>query len=277
MNFQPNPGAPSEALAALSGDTRRLLPPEYVEFMTRCDGGEGFLDDEYAALWRIEELEPFNADYESKSCLQNTILIGSDGGGEAYAFRTIEGGIQFVRVPFIGMSDDACEAMDVSFAEFVRAVGMPPPISSPTALTGYDTYMITVEELIEEFAEFEDWQDRYRYLLEMGDELPEFPEAEKTDANLVQGCQSRVWMIADVDDTPDRKLHLQADSDSAIVRGLIAILVALYDDRPASEAKDVPIETAFQQIGLGQRLSPQRSNGFYSMVNRIRELAANGR
>ena len=137
--------------------------------------------------------------------------------------------------------------------------------------------MITVEELIEEFAEFEDWQDRYRYLLEMGDELPEFPEEEKIDANLVQGCQSRVWMTADVDDTPDRKLHLQADSDSAIVRGLIAILVALYDDRPASEAKDVPIETAFQRIGLGQRLSPQRSNGFYSMVNRIRELAANGR
>jgi cysteine desulfuration protein SufE len=135
--------------------------------------------------------------------------------------------------------------------------------------------MITVEELIEDFAEFEDWQDRYRYLLEMGDELPEFPEEEKTDANLVQGCQSRVWMTADVDGTPERKLHLHADSDSAIVRGLIAILVALYDDRPAREVNDVPIETAFQRIGLGQRLSPQRSNGFYSMVNRIRDLAAN--
>jgi cysteine desulfuration protein SufE len=137
--------------------------------------------------------------------------------------------------------------------------------------------MITVEELIEEFAEFEDWQDRYRYLLEIGDELPDFPEEEKTDANLVQGCQSRVWMTADVDDTPSQNLHLQADSDSAIVRGLIAILVALYDDRPAREAAEVPIESVFQRIGLGQRLSPQRSNGFYAMVNRIRDLAANRR
>jgi cysteine desulfuration protein SufE len=136
---------------------------------------------------------------------------------------------------------------------------------------------MTVEELIEEFAEFEDWQDRYRYLLEMGDDLPDFPEEEKTEANLVQGCQSRVWMTADIDDSPERKLRLRADSDSAIVRGLIAILVALYDDRPAGEANEVPIESVFQRIGLGQRLSPQRSNGFYAMVNRIRDLAANGR
>ncbi|HEV7280979.1 MAG TPA: SufE family protein [Pirellulaceae bacterium] len=137
--------------------------------------------------------------------------------------------------------------------------------------------MITVEELIEDFAEFEDWQDRYRYLLEMGDDLPDYPEEEKTDTNLVQGCQSRVWMTADVDDSPAQKLHLQADSDSAIVKGLIAILVALYDDRPAREVNEVPIESVFQQIGLGQRLSPQRSNGFYAMVNRIRDLAANRR
>jgi cysteine desulfuration protein SufE len=137
--------------------------------------------------------------------------------------------------------------------------------------------MMTVEELIEEFAEFEDWQDRYRYLLEMGDDLPDFPEEEKTEANLVQGCQSRVWMTADIDDSSERKLRLRADSDAAIVKGLIAILVALYDDRPAREVNEVPIESVFQRIGLGQRLSPQRSNGFYAMVNRIRDLAANGR
>ena len=150
-------------------------------------------------------------------------------------------------------------------------------MSSRLIVTRYHTDMTTAEELIEEFAEFEDWQDRYRYLLEMADDLPDFPEEEKTDQNLVQGCQSRVWMTADVDDSPAHKLHLQADSDSAIVKGLIAILVALYDDRPAREVNDVPIESVFQQIGLGQRLSPQRSNGFYAMVNRIRDLAANRR
>lgn len=144
-------------------------------------------------------------------------------------------------------------------------------------LVPYDICMSAAEELIEEFAEFEDWQDRYRYLLEMGDDLPEFPEKDRTDENMVQGCQSRVWMTADVDEVPPHRIHLQADSDSAIVRGLIAILVTLYDDLPARDVADVPIEAVFQRIGLGKHLSPQRSNGFRSMVARIRELADNGR
>ena len=111
MNSEPNPAPSSDAIAVLSEKTTSLLPPEYLEFMSRCDGGEGFLGDDYAELRRIEELEPFNADYQTAEYLSNTLLIGSDGG------------VEFVRVPFIGMSDDVFELVGVSFAELVRSVG----------------------------------------------------------------------------------------------------------------------------------------------------------
>lgn len=127
-----------------------------------------------------------------------------------------------------------------------------------------------INELIENFALFDDWEERYRYLIDLGRNLPKMDEALKTEENLVRGCTSRVWMQADVS---DGKLHFIADSDAHIVRGLIGVLMAVYQDKKLEEIKEIDIEDAFKQIGLDQNLSPNRRNGFFSMVERIKLLA----
>ena len=126
------------------------------------------------------------------------------------------------------------------------------------------------EEIIEDFALFDDWEERYRYLIDLGRKLPEMDEALKTDATLVQGCTSRVWMHADV---TDGVFHFVADSDAHIVRGLIALLMRVYQDKPVAEIAQIDIEAAFKEIGLDQHLSPNRRSGFFSMVERVRALA----
>ena len=130
-----------------------------------------------------------------------------------------------------------------------------------------------VEELLNTFDLFDDWEDRYRYIIELGDEVENLPSEHKVEANRVQGCQSNVWLVADVQPGDPAVIDLKADSDSQIVRGLIAILLAVYNHRPPQEILAFDIRGLFEKIGLSQHLSRSRSNGFFSMVNRIRGIA----
>jgi cysteine desulfuration protein SufE len=127
-----------------------------------------------------------------------------------------------------------------------------------------------LQEMIENFSLFSDWEERYRYLIDLGRTLPEMDNALKTDENLVQGCTSRVWMVAGV---KNGVFHFTADSDAHIVRGLIALLVVAYQDKPVQELTTIDVEGAFKKIGLDQNLSPNRRNGFFAMVERIKALA----
>ncbi len=128
----------------------------------------------------------------------------------------------------------------------------------------------TLEDLVENFSLFEDWEERYRYLIDIGRKLPAMNEDLKTEDNLVRGCTSRVWMDTD---TTGGILHFVADSDAHIVRGLIAILMAAYQGKSLKEIGKIDIEGAMTRIGLDQNLSPNRRNGFFSMVERIKALS----
>ncbi len=127
------------------------------------------------------------------------------------------------------------------------------------------------QELEDEFALFDDWREKIEYVMDLGKTLPPFPEEARTEANRVHGCQSQVWMDARIDPETGR-LRLVADSDAILVKGLIGLLLRLYDDRPPREIADNPPEV-FERIGLGRHLTPGRANGLYEMVRRVRELA----
>ncbi|MCB1682741.1 MAG: SufE family protein [Alphaproteobacteria bacterium] len=130
----------------------------------------------------------------------------------------------------------------------------------------------TLTELAENFSLFSDWEERYRYLIDLGRTLPHMEEVLKTDDHLVRGCTSRVWMVAVRQ--PDGTYHFVADSDAHIVRGLIALLMSAYQDKTAQEIADTDVVKIFRDIGLEQHLSPNRRNGFYAMLERIRSITA---
>jgi cysteine desulfuration protein SufE len=130
----------------------------------------------------------------------------------------------------------------------------------------------TVNELIENFSFFDDWEDRYAYLIDLGDKLPEMDDALKSDINYVRGCTSKVWMVGHFSD--EGKLNMLADSDAKIVRGLVAILFSAYAGKSKAEIKATDINDIFTQLGLEGHLSPSRRNGFYAMVERIQTIAA---
>lgn len=134
----------------------------------------------------------------------------------------------------------------------------------------------SVDEIEENFSLLEDWDDRYRYLIELGRALPPLPEAARTDANKVQGCASQVWLSTRVapGGAGGPVLSFDGDSDAHIVRGLIAVLFALYSGRPARDILSADAVALFERLGLREHLTPQRSNGFRSMVERIRKDAA---
>jgi cysteine desulfuration protein SufE len=129
-----------------------------------------------------------------------------------------------------------------------------------------------INELIENFALLDDWDDRYRYLIELGRALPPLSERDRSDVNKVQGCASQVWLATTVrpNGGGGPVLAFVGDSDAHIVRGLIAILLAVYSDKPAREILETDAVKLFEQLGLREHLTPQRSNGFRSMVERIR-------
>ena len=125
------------------------------------------------------------------------------------------------------------------------------------------------DAIVEEFAFFDDWTERYQYLIDLGRKLPPLPDELKTEAHKVHGCQSQVWLVADGD---ARALTFRAISDSAIVSGLIALLLRVYSGRSAAEILDTP-PRFIEAIGLAQHLSPTRSNGLAAMLAKIREYA----
>lgn len=121
---------------------------------------------------------------------------------------------------------------------------------------------------------FEDWADRYQYIIGLGAKLPPLDDQFRTDAYKVEGCMSQVWLHAEIiEGDPHRRLRFNADSDSTIVKGLFAVLRILYSDKTAEEILAVDLDTAFRQIGLEQHLSPNRRNGFFSMIEEIRRSA----
>jgi cysteine desulfuration protein SufE len=128
-----------------------------------------------------------------------------------------------------------------------------------------------LEELVENFALFDDWEERYRYLIDLGRGLPHMDEAYKTDEYLVRGCTSRVWLKAEIN---GGRFHFIADSDAHIVRGLVALLLTAFEGKTPAEIAAIDIDAAFKIIGLDQHLSPNRRNGFFAMVDKIRALSA---
>jgi cysteine desulfuration protein SufE len=132
---------------------------------------------------------------------------------------------------------------------------------------------MTLETIRSDFALLDEWEDRYRYLIELGRQLPPFPEALRTDANKVRGCVSQVWLASAVGRNgagTSPVLEFQGDSDAHIVRGLVAVLFALVQGKTPAEILHADAKAVFAELGLKEHLTPQRSNGFFSMVERIR-------
>lgn len=129
-----------------------------------------------------------------------------------------------------------------------------------------------VQELIENFSFIDDWEERYRYLIEIGEGLPEMDVAARIDDNKVEGCTSQVWI--DFDDSQENVIQFTADSDAMIVKGLIGILSITFNGKTYAEVQKIDIQEIFAELGLDQHLSPNRRNGFFSMVERIGDKAA---
>jgi cysteine desulfuration protein SufE len=134
--------------------------------------------------------------------------------------------------------------------------------------------MATLQDIIDDFAFLEDWEDRYRYVIELGKALPDLPEDNRTAENKVQGCASQVWLVSHTEGGADPVMTFEGDSDAHIVRGLVAIVLAIYSGRHASDIAATDAIDTFNEIGLVEHLSSQRANGLRSMVKRIREEAA---
>jgi len=131
----------------------------------------------------------------------------------------------------------------------------------------------SIETIRDDFSLLDEWEDRYRYVIELGEALPPFPEAERTAANKVPGCVSQVWLTTQQGPGIDPVISFQGDSDAHIVRGLVAIMLALFSGRPASEIQNTDAEMTLKELGLDEHLSPQRANGLRSMVKRIKRDA----
>ena len=126
-------------------------------------------------------------------------------------------------------------------------------------------------ELVSEFDLLEDWEERYRYVIDLGKDLAPLTDAERSEANKVRGCASQVWLVTEPH--ADGSVTFRGDSDAHIVSGLIAVVLRLYSGKPAAAIRDFDAKSAFDQLGLSGHLSAQRSNGLASMVARIRRDA----
>ena len=131
----------------------------------------------------------------------------------------------------------------------------------------------SIEAIRDDFAFLDDWEERYRYVIELGGDLAPYPEDARDDAHKVQGCVSQVWLHTMRGPGPDPVLDFDGDSDAHIVRGLVAILLALYSGHRASEILAIDAEATLKELGLDEHLTPQRANGLRSMVKRIRREA----
>lgn len=133
--------------------------------------------------------------------------------------------------------------------------------------------MATIEQIIEDFSFLDEWEDRYRYVIELGKALPDLPASEKTAENKVQGCASQVWLVSHKGEGADPVMTFEGDSDAHIVRGLVAIVLSIYSGHKASEIAATDAIETFNTIGLVEHLSSQRANGLRSMIKRIRAEA----
>ena len=133
--------------------------------------------------------------------------------------------------------------------------------------------MADLKTILEDFEYLEEWEDRYRYVIELGKALPALPESEQTSENKVRGCASQVWLVTDAGDGANPVLTFRGDSDAHIVRGLVAIVLAIYSGKTASEIEKLDAIEIFRSIGLVEHLSAQRANGLRSMVARIQAEA----
>ena len=131
-----------------------------------------------------------------------------------------------------------------------------------------------INEIIENFGFLDDWEDRYRYLIELGKDLPDLAESERIEDNRVKGCASQVWVVTKIDHSGGEPvLSFKGQSDAHIVKGLVALTLALYSDKTAREILSIDALDLFRRLGLAEHLTPQRSNGVRSMVERIRRDA----
>lgn len=133
--------------------------------------------------------------------------------------------------------------------------------------------MASIDQILEDFSYLDDWEDRYRYVIDLGKALPDLPDADRTAENKVRGCASQVWLVTETGSGPDPVLTFRGDSDAHIVRGLVAIVLAIYSGRRASEIAELDALDVFRSIGMIEHLSAQRANGLRSMVNRIQNEA----
>lgn len=130
------------------------------------------------------------------------------------------------------------------------------------------------QDIADNLVFLDDWEDRYRYLIELGQALPKLAETERAPENKVNGCVSQVWLVAEPETIQGAPgLKFRGESDAMIVQGLVAVLLALYSDRPAREIADTDAIALFDELGLREHLTTQRSNGLVAMVNRIRNEA----
>lgn len=134
-----------------------------------------------------------------------------------------------------------------------------------------DTIQAELDALAEDFDFLDDWEERYRHVIEMGRSLEPLPDTERTDANKVRGCASQVWLSSRVE---NGRMRYRGDSDAHIVKGLVALMLRLYDDRPPAEVTAFDAKGAVARLGLSEALSSQRANGLAALVERIRRDAA---
>ena len=133
--------------------------------------------------------------------------------------------------------------------------------------------MNSIDDIEADFELLDDWEDRYRYLIELGRQLPDMPEATRNDQSKVPGCVSQVWLTSETEATTPPRLTFKGESDAHIVRGLVAITLALFSGQTAPDILAIDAEARFAKLGLQEHLTPQRSNGLRSMVGRIKEDA----
>lgn len=132
--------------------------------------------------------------------------------------------------------------------------------------------MQDINTLIENFSMLDDWEEKYQYLIELGEHLPPLDEKYKTDEFKVSGCQSQVWLVPVYQND---SLSFYADSDAIMVKGIISVLLSVYANKSVKEIKEIEVEEIFAKLGLGEHLTPSRRNGMMSMVDKIRFYANN--
>ena len=130
--------------------------------------------------------------------------------------------------------------------------------------------MMSIESLIEDFSFLDSWEDRYKYLIELGNKNPRFSDEQKSEQWKVQGCQSQVWIIPHFDDSG---IWFEGDSDAIIVRGIIAVVLEIFKDKSAQEILDIDVEKIFDKMGLQEHITPNRRSGMLSMVDKIKYYA----